>query len=199
LAARKLEKVAHSIIPFGSFSKAEEEGIKFTDMAAVVQIIIRAHDLHEVAKWHQVEFGISINTAPITKNLSHVTLLLTLIDAGDMDPPTYVDAVFLQGKSYLEAVDCALFLIVVLHVTNFVSYFVPQISSDNFQSRDLVFPLCTLTGGAENLDALQCLVDDLEGFSFDARPVHQEYRPFLVAQDRYICWLESDKKGSFLL
>jgi hypothetical protein len=98
-----------------------------------------------------------------------------------------------RGKSYLEAADCVLFLIVMLHVTNFISYFVPQIWSDNFQSRDLVFPLRTLMGGAENIDALQCLLDGLEGVSFDATSVHQEYPKAIVKVNKllpYILHLE---------
>jgi hypothetical protein len=85
-----------------------------------VQTIIRAHGLHKVVKRRQVKFGISIDAAPITKSLSHVTLMLTLIDAGDMDPRTKIPF-FLQGKSYLEAAACVLFLIVMLHVTNLIS------------------------------------------------------------------------------
>jgi hypothetical protein len=81
LAARTLEKVSQLIIPFESFSMTSVEGVKFTDMAAAVQTIIRAHGIHEVAKWRQVEFRISLDAAPIRKSLSHVTLMLTLIDA----------------------------------------------------------------------------------------------------------------------
>jgi ABC-type amino acid transport system permease subunit len=74
------------------------EGVKFTDLVAVVQTIIRAHGLHKVAKRRQVEFGISIDAAQITKSLSHVTLMLTYIDAGAMDPRTKIPF-FLQGNT----------------------------------------------------------------------------------------------------
>jgi hypothetical protein len=72
--------------------------VKFTNLPNAIQTILRAHGLHKTSKRRQVEFGVSIDTTPIAKTLSHVMLMLTLIDAGAMDPRSKVPF-FLQGKS----------------------------------------------------------------------------------------------------
>jgi hypothetical protein len=86
IAARKVELAAANIIPFETFSTASGEGFKFTNLPNVIQTILLPHGLHETAKPRQVEFGVSIDAATITKTLSHVKMMLTLRDAGAMDP-----------------------------------------------------------------------------------------------------------------
>jgi hypothetical protein len=98
LAARKLELSAQDILPFEMFTTASGEGVKFTKLSNFIQTILRAHGLHETAKRRRVEIGISIDAAPITKTLSHVTMMLTLIDASDMDPRTKIPY-FLRGTA----------------------------------------------------------------------------------------------------
>jgi hypothetical protein len=64
------------------------------------------------------------------------------------------------------------------------TYFIQYIVSvtDNFQSRDLVFPLRTLMGGdtKANLETLQLLFDKLNGFAEDATSIHPDNLPIIV-------------------
>jgi hypothetical protein len=69
----------------------------------------------------------------------------------------------------------------------------------NFKSRDLVFPLCTLMGSETkaNLEALQLLFDELNGFAEDATSIHQDYIPLLVTHkaDMSARWKLTKKGG----
>jgi hypothetical protein len=60
--------------------------------------------------------------------------------------------------------------------------------TDKFQSRGLVFPMCTLMGGETkvNLKALQLLFDEINGFAEDAMFIHPDYIHLLVTQGRHV-------------
>jgi hypothetical protein len=72
--------------------------------------------------------------------------------------------------------------------------------TDNFQSRDLVFPLCTLMGGETkaNLEALQLLFDELNRFAEDAPFIHQDYLHLIVTHkaDMSAGWKLTNKGGA---
>jgi hypothetical protein len=81
----------------GSITKALYKDIRNKKM---IHTILRARGLHETDKRCWVEIGVSIDTAPITKTISHVTIMLALLDAGFMDPRIKIPS-FLQGKEYI--------------------------------------------------------------------------------------------------
>jgi hypothetical protein len=73
--------------------------------------------------------------------------------------------------------------------------------TDNFQSCDLVFSLCILMGGETklNIEALQLLVDKLNGFAEDVTSIHPDYLLLVVTHkaDMSAGWKLTKKGGAY--
>jgi hypothetical protein len=68
-AANHIEEFADEIVPVTIFSTPSGKGFTFSDLHAVVHLLIGAYDILEVATYRLIEICSSSDAAPITKSI----------------------------------------------------------------------------------------------------------------------------------